>query len=363
MFQFKISKLPDFFEVELLNRLVRAMGASKIEPIMEMNISVLTIDEILSTSGQEVDLSEVQFKDDGTFLYHGRRVILHIRDIKAYNDQLMLPRFHLSNCKTLQAMGAKKRSERYVVSTRHDGQFRINISKDEGHTWLNQESYLDVCKNCLSELNWNNYSHSKEKSRIFSEFKLESFFEKYPNAPVTLTPLHTDISAPLNDYTRDFNEISLKYRESKNWCCELCSADLSHKELKRYLHVHHVNSIKSDNSLHNLQALCISCHAAQDSHSHLGFSPDFHEYHRITQSLSKKLSDINLSTSSANVGDVRDFSSVEDFVRKFSIRTENYCDNGGNFWVYVKQGQHPEVDSKLDSLGFKYKAERGWWSK
>ena len=51
-------------------------------------------------------------------------------------------------------MEEKDKSDRYVVSVRTDGIFEYNIisyNKEESH-----EGKLDVCKNCLSRLNYNN---------------------------------------------------------------------------------------------------------------------------------------------------------------------------------------------------------------
>lgn len=54
------------------------------------------------------------------------------------------------------------------------------------------------------------------------------------------------------------------------------------------------------------------------------------------------------------------FSYVEQYVKKFLLRSE---DNrpGGAFWVLTQKGKHPEVDQNLESWGFKYKENRGWW--
>ncbi len=257
------------------------MGAPIIEPIVDMQIQVLTLDEILRTSGQEVDISEVGFSDDGTILYQGRRVILHIRDISPYGGEVKLPKYHLTNCTTLQNMWAKKRSERYVVSTRHDGFFKIKISSDNG-LWEDRESRLDVCKFCLTGLNWDNYASAKQKGSIFNSFKLQHFFERYQNSPISFRPTHTDVTAPINDYTKDFPDISLRYRESKNWKCESCLADLSKKELRRFLHVHHISGDKRVNNYDNLRSLCISCHEQQDNHTHLSNTPEYLEYQRLS---------------------------------------------------------------------------------
>ena len=45
----------------------------------------------------------------------------------------------------------------------------------------------------------------------------------------------------------------------------------------------------------------------------------------------------------------------------FSIPTEDSRDVGGAFWVLTQKDLHPSVDQNLDSLGFKYKENRGWW--
>lgn len=52
---------------------------------------------------------------------------------------------------------------------------------------------------------------------------------------------------------------------------------------------------------------------------------------------------------------------VEQYVRKFALRTEDLRKSGGAFWVYTKKGDHPEVDQNLESWKFKYKQGRGWW--
>lgn len=279
MNSFKVTGLPDFLEDRLLNKLRDAMGAYIIEPITDLKIGILTLDEILRTTGQEIDLSEVEFASNGTLRYQGRQVILYIRDITVYKEEPTLPKFHLSNCDTLQKMWQRKRSDRYVVSTRHDGIFRIKITSD-GQTWQDNDYSLYVCKNCLSKLNWNGYSGAtaSRKIGIFDKFGLPAFFETYPNSPITYTPTFNDVTAPVNEYSRDFSEISTRYRESVGWTCEKCHSNLSDKEFRRYLHVHHVDGAKNNNAHGNLRALCVQCHGQQDMHGHLGNSGDLTNY-------------------------------------------------------------------------------------
>ena len=55
------------------------------------------------------------------------------------------------------------------------------------------------------------------------------------------------------------------------------------------------------------------------------------------------------------------FSYVEQYVKKFFIRSEDSRAAGGAFWVLTQKGLHPEVDRNLESWGFKYRENRGWW--
>ena len=86
----------------------------------------------------------------------------------------------------------------------------------------------------------------------------------------------TDKKAPLNVYSIDWDEISQKYREQQNYTCENCQINLSHS--KKYLHVHHINEVKSDNDFNNLKVLCIKCHAEQPNHEHLKKELDYKQF-------------------------------------------------------------------------------------
>jgi hypothetical protein len=67
------------------------------------------------------------------------------------------------------------------------------------------------------------------------------------------------------DYTADWWDISLSYRESRKFLCENCSANFV--DHKRLLHVHHMDHDRANNHLSNLMALCVLCHA--DCHPHM----------------------------------------------------------------------------------------------
>lgn len=66
---------------------------------------------------------------------------------------------------------------------------------------------------------------------------------------------------------------------------------------------------------------------------------------------------VSHSTNSAS----HNLSSIEQYVKRFSLGVEDSRKSGGAFWVYTKRGDHPEVDRNLESWNFKYKQGRGWW--
>ena len=81
----------------------------------------------------------------------------------------------------------------------------------------------------------------------------------------------------VNDYTADFPEISRQLREKNNWKCSCCGVDMYN--MKKGLHVHHINRIKYDNSPQNLKVLCALCHKGVDkAHSRMYVAQDIREF-------------------------------------------------------------------------------------
>ncbi|SCH44161.1 MULTISPECIES: HNH endonuclease signature motif containing protein [unclassified Romboutsia] len=67
-------------------------------------------------------------------------------------------------------------------------------------------------------------------------------------------------SIQFNDksYTRDWANVAQSYMISKGWACEECGLDCS--LTKYYLHVHHINGNRYNNSYRNLKSLCRKCY-------------------------------------------------------------------------------------------------------
>ena len=282
--------LPDFSKHVELNRLRQQMGAELISWDSEGDWKPIDIDKLLITSGIDISPDQIEYAEDGTLEYEGRKVVVYIRDqyvsdsnnlvdIEELVDPARLCKFHIANCATLEQMKSQNRFDRYVVATRTDGKFIVNFLvggrvHDRGEK---VERRLYVCKNCLSQLNYKEYTSKnyQQKNKIRDSFDLNAFFEIYPSQ-ITNTPTETDVTAPVNEYPSNWGRISLQYREKVEWKCEKCNIDF--REKKAFLHLHHRNGLKHDNSERNLRALCIGCHAEEPQHQHLKSTPLYTEY-------------------------------------------------------------------------------------
>lgn len=272
-------KLIDFTTHIALNELRQKMGATLVHwegpGWAELDQEELRR-KLNSIEGIEVNIEEIVPSKDGTFEYKGQKVLVYIRDQYAnphYPNREY--KFHIANCETMERAFANGRSNRYVVSTRTDGRFLVNVKDFYSQKVIKEGAIeeLHVCKNCLLKLRYNGYSSHSTSKHIYFHFKLSEFFQKYGGTQITKIPPHTDLTAPRDEYTEDFDKLSRALKEKNSWCCEQCGRDFS--EHKDFLHTHHRNGIKGDNRLDNLMTLCLGCHSEVPEHEHLKFSPDY----------------------------------------------------------------------------------------
>ncbi len=263
--------LPDFLQNEGLNRLREQMRAELVSWNSERDWDPISL--ALDTRGLDISPDALEYPDDGTLEYRGRKVVVYIRDQRVEYQPY---KFHVANCDTLSRMRADNRYDRYVVATRNDGMFTVN-SYDDARNLIEEgaEQRLAVCINCLKALNYKDYNDCRraEQRQTVNAFELQEFFLQYPSQ-ITPTPIHAEITAPLNEYTSDWPATSLRLREENDWTCESCGGDFSAAESRPLLHVHHINGLRYDNSDANLKVLCTACHALEPQHEHMRSDSD-----------------------------------------------------------------------------------------
>jgi len=280
-------KLPNFYHFEPLNSLKERMGLSR-EALGTLDVHIdasrLTateLERLTSQDGLDIALEDLRILDDGTLAYKDSRVLLYIRDVNVMLNQVPQPRYHLANCSTLRQMRVKGRfKHRYVVSTRLDGVFNLNIIR--GQTSTRRLVPLSVCQNCLDLIRFDGFriEWSRDRRiRVVRGFSLDGFFSKYPKSLHLEAPRYNSDNAPLNNYAADFSHISDRLRAAARYRCQACNFDCSARGLRRFLHTHHIDGDKSNNSPLNLKVLCLDCHAKE--HHHMRTLPDFREFQAI----------------------------------------------------------------------------------
>lgn len=232
--------------------------------------------------GIEINLGDVQPGIGGLLTYQGEQVILYIKDTKKdlwtlQNEPENSVRFHVADCRTLDDMRNKGRFERYVVTNRMDGLFKVDwLDKDTGQRG-EIDAALKVCKNCLKTLNWRGYEVPPDrlvlpdgtrqvKGDIWKGFDISEFIMEYSTF-FKSKPSRRDTNATLNEYVANWAKISERTRREAAWTCEQCKVDLSKRP--GLLHCHHKNGVVTDNARSNLAVLCALCHAEQPDHRHM----------------------------------------------------------------------------------------------
>ena len=260
--------LPDFSKDAGLNGLLEQMGAQLISWKSGGNWNSININEILVPTGLAISQDTIKPAKDGTLDYEGQKLVVYIRDqtVPSHSSPSQLCKFHVADCITLEDMRKKGTFKKYVRTTRTDGMFDVNFIEGGKLIEACVERNLYVCMNCLVKLD---YKETRES------FDLEEFLATY-GSQIIITPEHDDMTAPVNEYPSNWDQISRFYRKKVGWKCEKCGIHLG--EEKRFLHVHHINGLKYERTVENLCALCIGCHAEQFQHAQIKSKPEYNEF-------------------------------------------------------------------------------------
>lgn len=279
-------KLINFYNYKKLTSLLEKMGAelkTYHAPNDWQNIDE-KLDELLKVGEVEIEVDKIDL-NDSVFEYKGQKVIVYIRDQydKYYSKGY---KFHLTKCDTIKKAFETKRNSRYVISLRTDGYFRINLMDDGRIIEKDLIEPLKVCKNCLKQINYNGYEsvNYADKKIIYENFSLSEYFEQFKSSNLNSSSFRSSENAPLNVYNINFKTTSQTIRQKRGYICSECNIDLSSKELRKFLHVHHINGDKSDDNPNNLQVLCIECHSNQPEHERLKHKLEYHQFLTLKKS-------------------------------------------------------------------------------
>jgi len=273
-------KLSNFSQDKLLDELRGKIGAnmSKSWPAYEWKgIGHDILEGLKEKAGIEVPIGEIITSDDGTLEYKGRKIIVYIRDQHYhphYGEREY--KFHIADCRTLDNMrGMNRYEDRYVVTQNIEGTFLVNIIQGKILIQEMVEKELKVCKNCLNILHYKGYPRNKET--VYREFNPQEFFKRYSTEIIDL-PKRDEHTAPIDKYSDHMSEISKRFREEAEWRCNKCKYDCSHVDMRKFLHAHHIDGNKGNNSWSNLEALCILCHSLVPGHDWLKNNPDYNQF-------------------------------------------------------------------------------------
>ncbi|MDC1084866.1 HNH endonuclease signature motif containing protein [Pseudomonadales bacterium] len=275
----------------------------------------------------EVGSLDLVVKDRGPLQADGYGVVLYIKDQGSrIEDVISDPsagrKVHLAYCKTLRQMEEGGKFERYHLKREPDGLFLVSGSPYKGAT-MEESVSLSVCKNCLKQLNYGGYRQLRwiggARDKATRDFDYGAFFENYssffPKLPIR------DEKSPTG-YTADWKEISKSVRSDAKNCCEMCKVDMS--SAPGLLHTHHINGVKTDNSLGNLRVLCASCHRRQPDHEHVHLTRrDYQVIHEM-----RKIQNKHPSTE-LELGQLIDtawFQPLEHLKKSYGSKVEPYFD-------------------------------------
>ena len=201
---------------------------------------------------EELRKGNIRFDTNGIFVKdkngHERQVFLYKRDyhLSWYGK----PRFHICKCVVIDEFINSGGFNDHYMRTNSEPVDIIDL--DGG--WIHKPvDGLPLCGYCRRIISQYGAINSTEFVRILKEANSESEENK-------------NVEVDLFGYTRDWDDISLKYKKGKQYTCEKCGLQIEDEYYRQYIHCHHIDGRKENNAESNLKCLCLYCHAHVDEH-------------------------------------------------------------------------------------------------
>lgn len=244
------------FHFDGLKRVLTDMGyqieeATAYKPIDPVDVGVKELTE------------SFKFTKDGIIFVdefgEERQVFLYKRNY--HLEQFGKPRYHICKCATINQFISSGSFQREYRATNAEKVPVANM--DANYEEVTVEN-LPLCKYCQQMMNMN----QTMASNSFVELLKNVDGSHNKNSGTKGGKVDIDIFG----YTRDWEELSQRIREERNFTCEHCGIHIEEMSDRYYIHVHHVNGNKADNRSANLKCLCIRCHSRVDDKHRLNFS-------------------------------------------------------------------------------------------
>lgn len=190
----------------------------------------------------DIKYSKIQYKDNRFFYTRQEdRYLMFAYKKRYFTHKNGLPKYHVCQCPTkVEFSGFNYASAMPVEIYCRDQQKK-----------LEELQYLKLCYNCITASQKGIYAFLA-KDKPWYEYVLE-----YANSNNQIAK-----ETKADGYVVLWKQISEAIRERAEFKCEICNIHL--KDDKYYLEVHHKDYKKSNNSISNLQSLCVLCHANVD---------------------------------------------------------------------------------------------------
>jgi hypothetical protein len=192
---------------------------------------------------------KIHFEDDGIYLeFQGKKhkgyMFIQHAFITYNGGPVRLPVFHTMKCETIQEfLDSGRFNQRFEFSNSTTNNL---IDRQTGVGYNDQN--LRICSFC-NQISLDNIGTTED---FYNALDKEELKEEV-------------VEVDINGYVKGWDRLSEKYKEGKEYTCEVCSLTPKNNMHKRWWHTHHVDGVKINNHLDNLQCLCISCHSQVDA--------------------------------------------------------------------------------------------------